>query len=437
MKNNIEQKIKESLQNHEMPYNSSAWTAMQAKLDVAKPVSGTNPASNLKWYISAASIVVIGIVTYTVLNATSETVKETPKQSNNTEITESNTNSENNTTSTVENISNNSSNTSIENVNVDAVNSIESNSTLSNNNRTTQNNPFTMTSRNGDDNGNNSSNNSTASSNSSSSSNNTSSPNSSNTKNYIIPNVKEVCEGESTTIKNTNDVDLLVVGPDMQYVIPANSERKIKMSKDGAHEISLMVDGNAKKSNSFFVKKAPKAEFMIDSDTKFENGLPTTKLEATSIGVEYSWKIGKSKVSGEKVDAHFYNQGNHDVTLTVKDVNGCTSSTSKSVYVDEKYNLLAVNSFIPEDTDPRNNTFMPFALTQRDVKFNLIIIDPTDGHTVFQSKDASNAWNGIDKTTGSPVKYGTTYIWKVTLENPEPNESNEYAGNITPINRRQ
>lgn len=441
MKNNIEQKIKESLQNHEMPYNASAWTAMQAKLDVAKPVSGTNPASNLKWYISAASVVVIGIVTYVVLNATSETVKETTKQSNNIEVKELNTNSENNTTSNVENNTSNTSNNSIENNNVENDDNLtESNSSTTNNNRTIQNNPFTMTSRNGNENGNGNSstyNNSTSTNNSSNTTNNNNStPNpTTDSKNYILPNVKEVCEGETTTIKNTNDVDLIVVGPDMEYIIPANSERKIKMNKDGAHEISLMVDGNSKKSNSFVVKKAPKSDFMIDTDTKFEKGLPTTKLEATTIGSEYIWSVGKSKISGEKVNIHLYDQGNHEVTLTVKDVNGCTSSISKSIYVDENYNLLAVNSFIPEDTDPRNNTFMPFALTQRDVKFNLIIIDPTDGHTVFQSKDVSNAWNGVDKTTGSSVKYGKTYVWKVTIENPEPNESNEYKGNITLMKR--
>ena len=122
--------------------------------------------------------------------------------------------------------------------------------------------------------------------------------------------------------------------------------------------------------------------------------------------------------------------------MTVKDANGCSSSITKSIRIYEKYNLMAVNSFIPEDIDDRNNTFMPFALTQRNVKFNLIIIDPTDGHNVFQSNDATNAWNGIDKSTGNGVNYGMTYIWKVIIENAEPNENNEYAGNITPIQKR-
>ena len=435
MKENLENKIKQSLENHEMPYNASAWTAMQAKLDIVKPV--TSPVSYLKWYISAASVVVVGIVTYVSLNSTNEPIKEKLKKAENTELIESNSNSTNriknttqdNLTPTPAAVSSNEA--AIDNSNANKVDNSASHNT-------SHSNPFLMSSGSGDreaiGSGNGSVGNDTSNGNSSGNNSTTTTTNS--TENYILPNITEVCEGESTTIKNMNDVVLMIQGPSMQYVIPANSERKVRMTKEGTHEISVMVDGNSKKSSTFFVKGAPKADFIIDTDTKFEKGLPTTKLETSVPGVEHSWIIGTSRVYGEKVDAHFYNSGNKDVTLTVKDANGCSSSITKSIRIDEKYNLMAVNSFIPEDIDDRNNTFMPFALTQRNVKFNLIIIDPTDGHIVFQSNDATNAWNGIDKSTGNGVNYGMTYIWKVIIENAEPNENNEYAGNITPIQKR-
>lgn len=433
MKENLENKIKQSLENHEMPYNTSAWTAMQAKLDVVKPV--TSPTSNLKWYLSAASVVAVGVVSYFAFINTAEQTKEPIKKAENTELIESNSNSINQVENTTQNnlapkpAPVHSNKTTGDNLNTNKVDNSASHSTL-------QSNPFIMSSGSGDIEaiGGNGSFGNETSIGSPSGINGTTIANS--TKKYNLPNVTEVCEGESTTIKNTNDVALMIQGPDMQYVIPANSERKVRMTKEGTHEIAVMVDGNSVKSATFFVKRAPKTDFIIDTDTKFEKGLPTTKLETSVPGVEHSWVIGKSRVYGENVDAHFYKSGNHDVTLTVKDANGCSNSMTKSIRIDEKYNLMAVNSFIPEDMDDRNNTFMPFALTQRDVRFNLIVIDPTDGHTVFQSNDASNAWNGIDKTTGNGVNYGMTYIWKVTIENAEPNENNEYAGNITPIQKR-
>lgn len=431
MKENLENKIKQSLENHEMSYNASAWTAMQAKLDVVKPV--TSPTSNLKWYISAASVVAVSIISYVALNSSTETVNETPKQADQAEVVENKTtlrvnrNTENNNT-TLTTTASNTNDVTVENSNSNQrANSIVSNSV--------EHNPFVMTNNGngiGNDNGNSGTNPSNGNGNSTSGT--TSSQNT--IKNYVLPKVADVCEGETTTIKNTNDVSLIIEGPDMHFIIPANSERKVRMNKEGAHEISVQDQQNLKKASTFFVKRAPTADFTIDTDTKFEKGLPTTKLETSVPGVEHSWVIGKSRVYGEKIDAHFYKSGNHDVTLTVKDLNGCSNSITKSIRIDEKYNLMAVNSFIPEDIDSRNNTFMPFALTQRNVKFNLIIIDLTDGHTVFQSNDASNAWNGIDKTTGNGVNYGTTYIWKVTIENAEPNENNEYAGNIMPIQKR-
>jgi hypothetical protein len=435
MKENLEHNIKKSLENHEMPYNASAWTAMQAKLDIVKPV--TSPVSNMKWYISAASVVAVGIVTYVAFNNSAETTKEVPQQAkNNTELVESTTNStatENTTESNTTNSSTTSSNT-----NESTVNGSDGQRTNSTNNSISQSNPFVMTSNGG----NGTFGSDTGQSGSNPSNGNTNGGNTSGTlahdqsKNYTLPNITEVCEGETTTIKNTNDVALMIEGSEMQFVIPAHSERKVRMTKEGTHEIYLMTNDNSKKSNTFFVKRAPKADFIIDTDTKFEKGLPTTKLETSVPGVEYSWIIGKSRIEGEKVNAHFYKTGNEDITLTVKDANGCSNSITKSIRMDDKYNLMAVNSFIPEDIDTRNNTFMPFALTQRNVRFNLIVIDPTAGHTVFQSNDASNAWDGIDKTTGNGVNYGTTYIWKVTIENAEPNENNEYAGNITPIRKR-
>ena len=74
---------------------------------------------------------------------------------------------------------------------------------------------------------------------------------------------------------------------------------------------------------------------------------------------------------------------------------------------------------------------MPMALTVRDVQFNMIIIDPKSGNVVFETNNASNGWDGIDKNTGQMTRPNTAYIWKVVLQNPEPGERSEYSGTIT------
>jgi hypothetical protein len=103
------------------------------------------------------------------------------------------------------------------------------------------------------------------------------------------------------------------------------------------------------------------------------------------------------------------------------------------VNIDEDYNLLAVNAFNPNSFEPRNQTFIPFALTQRDVKFTLLILDPKDGGVMYQTEDASQPWNGIDKRTGQLAPSNQAYIWKVRIANPLPGESTEYKGTMTKL----
>ncbi len=433
----IEKNIKQSLENHEMPYNASAWKAMEAKLDVVKPVSSL-PGSGMKWFIGAASVIVIGVVSYFAVTSTNTTDENNTV---NTVVSENQTDNATTTTAeTTQDVKNNTTQTSVENNATEPVDpSTENNVTSTNETRAVD--PFRI----GTDNGNIGNGNGTMYG--SDSRNPVSEKGNDNSikpttesngvaKQIILPEIGDLCEGEVVKVENKNDSPLLIQGPELYFTIPANETRKVRVNAEGKHSVSILNNATAENQTSFFVKKAPHVDFSIDAETKFENGLPTTKLETTVSGSEYSWVYGKTRSSEMKADAHFYKAGNHDVTLTVKAVNGCSNSITKSVHVDEKYNLMAVNSFIPQDSDPRNNTFMPFALTQRNVRFTLIILDPTDGHIVYQTNNANNGWDGIDKTTGQQVNYETSYIWKVVIENPEPGEDSEYAGNITPIRRR-
>ncbi|NBR15098.1 MAG: hypothetical protein EBU01_11050, partial [Crocinitomicaceae bacterium] len=110
---------------------------------------------------------------------------------------------------------------------------------------------------------------------------------------------------------------------------------------------------------------------------------------------------------------------------------GCETTETKTFISKDDYNLLAVNALNLNSNDNRNNTFMPFALKQRNTPFKLIIIDPNDGGIVFESSDASFAWEGIDKRDGKKVNPKKAYIWKVTLLSPEKGEKSEYKGTIT------
>ncbi|MDG1147982.1 MAG: hypothetical protein P8N52_06730 [Crocinitomicaceae bacterium] len=414
MKKSIEQGIKNSLENHEVPYNGDAWTAMQKKLDAKKP---TQP--NFKGYAAVLAILAVVITSFIVVE------RLTDKPTQKTQNIKTNENNEPNSIKLKEVIQKNSieahstQNKVIETSNI-------GNATLPQNKtkvsveasqisqlpqevikpllieETPINPPRTIRE--------------------------TAVP-----KIIVLPIVSDVCEGEVIQIENQNDEAILIENNSLRFIIPANTKRSIRTKATGNYSISLLNTTENSKVNTFFVKANPAVDFTIDSDTKFEEGIPSTHIECLVPGHDFSWAYTSQTSKGRKTTAHFYNKGDHDVTLTVTGSNGCTASLTKSVYIDQTYNLMAVNSFMPTSTDTRKSTFMPYALTQRNNQFTLIVIDPIDGHIVYQTSDASAGWDGVDKSTGRLVSFKSAYIWKVIMETTEPHEKNEYLGNIIPV----
>lgn len=416
MKNNLENSIKESLESFEAPYNPDAWKAMSTKLDTVMPTSSFG--TSLKWIAAASAIVVASVSTYFIFKEDgtakqntiqiADTTEKTTENKTNTSAHESNTNTDVKSSDQSENLN------VIIDENVSYSNdeeSLENNVAIDSNleNVITELNENTDSNKEGND----------------------------DSKSDVIvpiihmPKMSALCSGEAVSIKNTNTTDLEVSGPGYNKIIKANSTLNTELENAGTYTIYNSINNS---TSTFNVKSLPKVDFTIDHENKFENGLPTIKLTSTS-GSDLTWNVNNIKYQGNEIDIHMYNRGVQNITLTSKGSNGCDNSVNKQIFNEEKYNLMAVNSFIPNDNDPRLNTFMPYALTQRNTKFTLIIIDPTDGHNVYQTNDSSQGWDGTDMRTGQQVKYETTYIWKVFIDTPERGENNEYAGNIIPITK--
>lgn len=437
----IEQNFKNSLENYELPYNASAWDSLSSKLDSEMPVSeATTPAaSNYKWFIASSSVVVLSIAAYFLFfNNNTESKRKDNSIIQNETILEptSNNPSKVNNDSKSEKITENSSSTS-ETVQAEA-NTVDNEMNLVpvldehriaevnsvSNERPNSNRNNSITKYEGNNNPIRSDAGSISETNS-----NSSAP-------VTIPIVQDVCEGDFFEIDNTNNVPLEILGSELQITVPPNTVKTISLSNEGVYSLRAQNGNESVNVQNFHVKKAPNVDFTIDLENIFDKGLPTTNVNTDVIGELFNWSFNKQKATGRNVAAHFYTKGEHEIELSVTANNGCTASTVKSIYVDKKYNLMAENAFIPTDNDPRNNRFMPYALTVRDVKFTLIVLDPSDGHMVFKTNDSSNGWDGTDMKTGSPVAYEKSHIWKVVILNPEPNEPNEYGGNIIPIRQK-
>ena len=469
MKDAFENSFKESLDNFEMPYDGAAWSAMQSRLDTSastpsfedsmkdglnanqypyNPAAWTALSSRLdkgakggfkKWYIAAGIIGAAAVTSLLIWNATPEDKTPLKQSSSNQKAITSSKDSSTSTSKTQGTIQNNlkvanNSNASTTDLTGSDRNSNKSNiisSPSSINNATQTGNQHTTTTTttipntNPTNNGSNT-NPAQTTTVAEGSGDNTLLP-------FITPAIPEmVCEGSSIQIQNDNDYPLLVVYPNgLNWVGRENQVTRLNPSIAGLYEVGYIDNNTFKKKSSFVVSEAPVADFdYVDISQKYLDGLPTIEVRSTTKESSYIWDYQNGSLLGEQIGLHFYEKGLHPVKLKVTSENGCSSTIEKTVSVDEDYNLLAMNAFFPNGNDRETNRFMPYALTERKVNFRMIILDPNDGHVMFETSDASNGWNGIDQQNGSQAPMGKSYIWKVSIANPQRGESSNYTGTI-------
>ena len=253
-----------------------------------------------------------------------------------------------------------------------------------------------------------------------------------------VPSFSNKCLGENLKVINKNDEGMTLIFPSGKKVSVAESATEnIKLSEEGKYE--LLVNSKQKETyNSFFsVFENPRASLLVEDELNYETGLPIIRGEVQTFEETIKWKVDKvvsaNSSKAKTADFYFFEKGQFDLEVIVTNEKGCSSSEIKRIFIEKDYNLLAVNAFDPLSGDSRKNTFMPYALSKRNSAFSLIIIDTDNGGIIFESSDASNPWDGIDKRNGQLVNKNKAFIWKVTLTSPEKNEKSVYKGTITRI----
>ncbi|MEY3236864.1 MAG: hypothetical protein RI883_965 [Bacteroidota bacterium] len=418
MKNNLENSIKESLKGYELPYDPSAWEAMSKKLDKVMPVS---PKSNLKWYLGGAATVAVIVTTIALWPADKSTSMDNVKTAQN-ELNTANRNVNGDNTSL--NATNNKSgktntvsqDASVNNIEVaNDVNPVKQilnevniitplNVNNSNQNINQAINPISYTGI---------------------------TPITS--KKIEIVDISNICLGESISIVNKNDINLTLLDPNgSKTIVKSNKTTSITPELEGKYAIGYTENGELT-SKSFNVMPSPNADFTIDDKNIYEKGLPTVNVSTNSIGNSYLWDFGKQTENGAKeASVHYFKKGNYTISLTVEGSNGCKSKVSQTVEIVDNYNLMAVLWLdLSNSTGSAYNSFMPYALTQRQVDFKMKIIDLKDGGIVFETTDSSDEWKGIDRRTGQLVEKDKAFMWTVSLNNPEKGEKSEYTGSVT------
>jgi len=424
MKNSLENTIKQSIEGYELPYNASAWTALSQKLDVIKPVSPSPKGGAGKWIAAAGIVTALSVGAYVYFGNNNDAKNET--NTSQTElVTEKNDNTINitqNENQTAEKVVSSNDNKETIGENVKAKSALEFKETKTNLDNEGLEDSKTKSAT--------PTNNGIQKSGAPSNENITNVP---KQKAIKTPSTRDLCLGDALNIKNENDSDLTLILPNgKSQVIRKSTSLNTKSTISG--EYHILSSGN--EIASFKVNKLPNLDFTMDEQLIAEEGVPTVPVATYSEGSNYVWTAEgvNAKMYGKNQNIHFFKKGTHTITLQAENSKGCVGEVSKTIKIEEDYNLFAPNAVNPWSTDRRKNRFIPRALNVRDVQFTMLIVDAKTGVTVYMTTDANEGWDGMDKNTGEMVPVGSVYAWKVHLNNPLPGESYDYKGTVEVAN---
>ena len=414
--NKFEENIKQSLENFEVPYDPKAWEKLSKKLDQKENKSNQKPTKGFNnfLFVGASTLIVAGIYFIATQKSTilPKTTKEIAVSENNgpQKINISTGEIEVQTKNTKTAIKTNNEKKELINdekihlSNQKVFNKTEKKESIVNNETLTETNNLKT----------------------------------SLTQNIEveIPKTKSTyCEHEFIIITNTNSIPLYLINEKgrKMYKIPANANNKYNIKESGKYEWLNEENGN-KTYKAFEIVENPNSNFSMSSELEFTDGIPKINCSTSSNATTTQWLLNSKFINSNKdFTIAIFTKGLNSISLKVENNAGCKSTTVKTINVEDNYNLLAVTGFEPNHHDSKRNSFIPFALTVRNIPFKMVIIDPKNDKVIFETTDSSKPWDGIDQTTNEMVPENTTYIWKVTLFKTEKNEKSDYVGKITRI----
>lgn len=417
---NIEQLIKESLENHELPYNEAAWESLSKRLD------GTTPSPFYrKWWVAASvGTILVGSALFFTLNSQSESAKraqkETPsvvQNTGNSQTTKQNHNAVSQHTAPQTNTLRTEKQKTVTNQGADATIAIIPNGSthLSQNQKGE---PVIWKDFENVQNSNSQA---------------KSTPTDGGNRTNYVPatfNKLKYCVGEEIEITNPNEnLAVQVVQNEKNLLtVKPGSKKTFTATSEGTIEVQA---GNQKQTATVYGTTTD-LYIHVDPSLIYENAIPAVRFTVSGNDNPVRWSVEKhaSEVENGTFVVHPYKGTEIAVTVSSKDQNGCTVTEKKIISIPEEYKLNAAQALDIHSADPRFATFMPFALTKRNTPFELYIYDARSGRVLFKTSDASNGWNGVDSNTGELLKNGSTVLWKVILGNPNPGEPREYSGTL-------
>jgi PKD repeat protein len=196
--------------------------------------------------------------------------------------------------------------------------------------------------------------------------------------------------------------------PEHTFTKPGKYQVMLSMSAAGVGTIQ-----NKPSSDVITIYEVPTAAFNVLKQ-EYDGHLPSVHFENRSLaGQKYRWNFGDGTTSDIPHPDHIYKKkGVYHVELVATNEIGCEDMIMKDVRIDKDYNLDAPESFSP-NADGTSDSFIPEALRSLGVKFNLTMYT-ANGTLLYQTNDATKPWNGRPNNRGELCAPGE-YVWVVDV----------------------
>ncbi len=211
--------------------------------------------------------------------------------------------------------------------------------------------------------------------------------------------------------------------PSHTYDKPGNFVVKLALRSEINNEV---ISDQAQEYITVYPK--PKASFEID-EMSSGTAIPEYDfINTTDRATSWIWTFGDNASSTKKDPSHTYRKkGMYKVKLTAENSFGCQSVYTKTVAVDNDYNLLAPTGFTPNG-DGLNDNFIPKALEIMNAEFTMSIFHK-NGQLYYETNQVSRPWDGRYMMDNQNAP-GGAYVWVVQLKNKN-GETEVYKGSVT------
>ena len=168
------------------------------------------------------------------------------------------------------------------------------------------------------------------------------------------------------------------------------------------------------------VRFAYSAESVKHDDNKLMYPYTTFKVKNSLKKTTYEWSFGNGEFSSGKMVRTIHKKAaNYLVKLTAKDENGCLATIEKTIKIKNNFILYAPNGLRLNPDNPENGIFMPKALVEWDIPFEMVITNKS-GKVIYKTSDKNEGWNGKLNNTGQQMQEGI-YFWKIVTKDFENN----------------